>query len=747
MPFLHHDPRRPALYFWLTLGGLAAVVTTCWHYFNTERAIDRANEQRYSSYLLADELRQSSDDLTRMIRAYVATGIPAYKHHYQEILDIREGKKPRPADANNVYWDLVLSDDLRPRPFDRACPLLELMRRAGFTSEEFARLSLAKTASDALTSTEYAAMALVEATTPATEANRLVATAMLNDAAYYGAKAQIMGRIGDFNDLVNQRTLQAVDAAKRDAAQARALLGLMIVLLALLLWRLIAAIYDEKRISHFRLERLVEVRTAELSISNEQLKAEGLAREQATEALQESERRFRFIAENTDDVIWVMTLATREFLYVSPSVQHLLGYSAEEAAALSFEATLTPESAARADAVLAHAVTAWEAGQRTLTRHVLEFDQLHKHGHIVHTEAVTKLCTDDCGRPTSILGVTRDTTERWRAEQAIRDLAFRDALTRLPNRRLLQERVEQSIARAKRERNHIALLFIDLDRFKPINDKWGHEVGDWLLTSVAERLQACLRESDTAARVGGDEFIVLLSDVVLVEDALGAAERIRSALDRPYMTKEGKGLEVTSSIGVAIYPDHAENPRDLIRVGDEAMYQAKRAGRNQIEMLPLPSSSRGLPAATMRAFVHVSFPPGFVSRNPTIDSEHRALFRLSNRLLESSMSASASSDRVLQSLDELLACLGGHFENEEAILRQYGYARLAWHVSLHEQLMKRSRVLRQHVAEGSIAVGDLVEFVAVDVISSHLLEADRDYFPLLAESGLFMASKPCDRKA
>lgn len=115
---------------WLTLGMFAATVVV---YAWAEKQIGRANESRQQSFLLADELRQSSDDLTRMVRTYVVTGDPIYKQHYQEILDIRDGKEPRPVTYQNIYWDLVLADDQRPRLLGPAVPLLELMRRTGFT--------------------------------------------------------------------------------------------------------------------------------------------------------------------------------------------------------------------------------------------------------------------------------------------------------------------------------------------------------------------------------------------------------------------------------------------------------------------------------------------------------------------------------------------------------------------------------------------------------------------------------------
>jgi len=172
------------------------------------------------------------------------------------------------------------------------------------------------------------------------------------------------------------------------------------------------------------------------------------------------------------------------------------------------------------------------------------------------------------------------------AEEEFRQIVLHDRLTGLPNRHLLEDRIQQMIAVARREQTRIALLFIDLDKFKPINDEKGHAVGDWLLHAVAQRMRAMVRESDTVARFGGDEFVVLSPDVATVDDALDVAEKIRSAVKDPYLSPDGDALEISCSVGVVIYPLHADNFRDLLRLGDDAMYRAKKRGRNAVEVVP-----------------------------------------------------------------------------------------------------------------------------------------------------------------
>ncbi|MGZ8184225.1 MAG: bifunctional diguanylate cyclase/phosphodiesterase [Methylobacter sp.] len=203
-------------------------------YARSEKQIDRANESRFQSRLLADELRQSSDELSRMARTYVATGNPIYKQHYQEILDIRDGKKPRPVNYHDLYWD----DGQQPRSdSEQSIALLDMMRQAGFSEEEFARLKQAQANSDALTNTEYAAMMRVESTNPPTEANRLKAALMLQDAPYHQAKAAIMQPISALYRLMDQRTSAAVYAAEKSAALLRMVFISSGLLLIFMLWR------------------------------------------------------------------------------------------------------------------------------------------------------------------------------------------------------------------------------------------------------------------------------------------------------------------------------------------------------------------------------------------------------------------------------------------------------------------------------------------------------------------------------
>jgi PAS domain S-box-containing protein len=207
-------------------------------YVKAEKRIDRANDMRHASFLLADELRHSSDDLTRMARTYVVTGEARYKRQYQAILDIRDGQKPRPDGYSRIYWDLVLNDDGRPRPDTTlTTPLLELMRQADFSPQELAKLTEAKLNSDNLALIEIEAMKLAESHGSDAEANRARARTLMYDQRYHQAKAAIMKPIYDFYVMMDKRTEDAVRTAENRALALRFLFVAFALWLIYMLWR------------------------------------------------------------------------------------------------------------------------------------------------------------------------------------------------------------------------------------------------------------------------------------------------------------------------------------------------------------------------------------------------------------------------------------------------------------------------------------------------------------------------------
>ena len=182
---------------------------------------------------------------------------------------------------------------------------------------------------------------------------------------------------------------------------------------------------------------------------------------------------------------------------------------------------------------------------------------------------------DAAGNVVGLLGITRDINELKRAEMTLEHLATHDTLTGLPNRFLMFDRLNQLLVRAERYKVSFAILFIDLDGFKRINDSRGHDVGDLVLRGVAERLTGSLRAADTVARIGGDEFVILADALRAGPDAIALADKIRTAVGTPFALPGGDAA-VTVSIGIGLYPDDGRDAEGLLRAADVAMYRAKR---------------------------------------------------------------------------------------------------------------------------------------------------------------------------
>ncbi len=283
----------------------------------------------------------------------------------------------------------------------------------------------------------------------------------------------------------------------------------------------------------------------------------------------ESARRYRILVENTSDIITLMG-ADGTVYYESAALERVLGYRPEEQVGTNAFDWIHPEDIDRALKLFIDVL-----GTPGL-HPPLEFRVPHKDGSSRYLEHVVNNLLDDPDVG-GIVVTSRDITKRKELEEQLRHHAFHDPLTDLPNRALFMNRLEQALAARPGGERPVAVLFLDLDNFKLVNDSLGHEVGDRLLVGVAGRLRASLRPADTVARLGGDEFAILLEDVADQGDAIRAALRVAKRLGPPF-SLEGHEVFATTSIGIAFCTSAGSSAENLLRVADRAMYQAKRGG-------------------------------------------------------------------------------------------------------------------------------------------------------------------------
>lgn len=312
--------------------------------------------------------------------------------------------------------------------------------------------------------------------------------------------------------------------------------------------------------------------------------------DERTQALHDSQALYRLLTEDTQDVLW-RTDSQLIITYISPADERLRGFKADEVVGHPVFEMFTDEGVALVKNMIQRRALEEAAGTQV---GFLNFEVQHrcKDGRLIWGEVLSKPDRNARGEIIGYHGITREITERKRLEEQVRQLAFYDPLTHLANRRLMLEHLEQAMSASKRSHRHGALLFLDLDNFKPLNDTHGHGIGDLLLIEVAERLKACVREADTVARFGGDEFVVLLCELGTQQDeateqAAAIAEKIRTRLAEPYVLQAAAstpaiGHQCTASIGVAVFHGRDESQNAVIDRADAAMYQAKEEGRNRI---------------------------------------------------------------------------------------------------------------------------------------------------------------------
>ncbi len=426
--------------------------------------------------------------------------------------------------------------------------------------------------------------------------------------------------------------------------------------------------------------------------------------------------------------------------YLSPSVERFLGYPPEEFMRLSFEEMFTPASYPIVAEGLTRAQASVQAGL-PIDFTAVELEHRRKDGSLIWIEMTATGMYDQQGTFLEILGITRDISARKQneheleqarvataaanqalqaANEELQTLASTDALTGVWNRRHFEQAANAAIAQARRYGEPLSLILFDIDHFKAINDRYGHQTGDLVLIEVTRRVGRSLRAADVLARWGGEEFMVLMPHCG-EREAAELAEKLRGLLASAAFPGAGR---VTSSFGVAEWAC-AETVDAWTKRVDDALYQAKEGGRNRVV------AGAAKEPAQSTVSLNLIWREIYACGEPAIDDEHRELFQLANRLLRVAI-AEPSPESLSGAWGILLAHTVEHFAHEEEILRNRGYPELERHTGLHRNLVARALELRGQVEQGGCDFGLLVDFLVREVVARHLLEEDRAFFPLFA---------------
>ena len=460
------------------------------------------------------------------------------------------------------------------------------------------------------------------------------------------------------------------------------------------------------------------------------------ARHAAEMALRESENRFRDFAEAAGEFVWETALDGR-FSYVSSRVQSVWQHSDQELIGRHPEDFMPPGEPERVRDWMAEHMRE-DGSFRDLEHRIVTRD-----GEIRWLNLSAVGVYDDAGQRVGHRGTCRDVTERKNAEARISFLATRDPLTELPNRVLFKDRLEQALLAARRAGQSLALMFIDLDRFKQINDTLGHQVGDLLLKEVANRMLACIRKGDTLSRLGGDEFVVALEGLQQAEVAAQVADKIIRSLARPFELG-GQRIDTSCSIGISIFPLDAQDERALMKNADTAMYHAKERGRNNFQFFSPEMNLRAIERQTLESELRLAlerdelvlhYQPQLSLREGRVTGVE-ALLRWQHPqrglLAPGTFLAAAEESGLVERIGEWVL---QHVCRQARRWQDAGRRPLPFAVNVSSRQFQRAAAFLGNVASALKAARLDARWLEIEVTEALLLEHPEEHMPVLHELG------------
>jgi len=510
--------------------------------------------------LLSDELRQSSDDLSHFARTFTVTNADKYKQRYFIILNIRDGKFVRPLSYETIYWDLEKSIREQRHPSGKKSSLQERINSLPFTDEEKQYLTLSEKNSNELVNLELEAFKLMK-TASNTNTNQALAIAMLHSEKYYHAKHLIMNPIDKFMMSLNSRVSSEIKSINTNISYYIIAMFLSVILLIFV--NIYFYFYLKAKDKNYNLTK------------------------------KKTEKRFKELIESTNTWVWEVN-TQGVYTYSSHQIKDLLGYEVKEVLGKTPFDFMEQSESQKIKEEFMKIVSKQDK--------IVELNNIaiHKDGHKVWILTNGAPFFNEEGEFLGYRGMDVDISVRKSLESKLEsyskslesevksrteDLEYQahhDFLTTLPNRVLFNDRLAQAIYNNKRSGTKVALLFIDLDHFKEINDSLGHDIGDEVLKITTQRLKGVIRDKDTLARLGGDEFTIILGDLKQAQSSSILAKKILDVLQEPINILDHV-LHVSSSIGISIYPDDGLSTQNLLKYADTAMYKAKDEGRNNFQ--------------------------------------------------------------------------------------------------------------------------------------------------------------------